>query len=249
MALILAAAALILSLGALGLALVRRARLEEELRELAGRAALGSLVPGLAHRWRQPLNLLSLALQAMELELESGKPERSALEGPLRRGLDEIEGLDRLLDDYRRLAAPPAEPAAGGFLLRELLELCLRLEAPRLGRQRVRAELSCPEGLSLKAEPGLLAAVVIGFLEEGLAGPAGEGGLTLLIGAEPEGRGLRLSLGLSVGARGTPGRGESPPALEFPRLIARRGLGARVSRTGDGGDLGLVLHLPKRLLA
>ena len=110
-------------------------------------AALGGIVSHLSHQWRQPLNVLALVLQAIEMQNDAGPPDRHALGELVGKGLAEIESLNALLDDYRAYFKP--DPAKGNFAVREAVDMSLRLHSPALDRLRVKVEVDCPGDLEL----------------------------------------------------------------------------------------------------
>ena len=153
-------------------ALLSAARAESKAKDdliiaLARQAALGGLVSHLAHQWRQPLNVLALDFQALQMLGEAGSLDEKALDRYVRKGLDEIEGLSALLDEYRTYYKP--ESVEGTRPVRDAIDGCFRLLSPSIERLRVRTRIECPPDLGLRERPGELRELLVMLVGRSLA--------------------------------------------------------------------------------
>jgi len=64
-------------------------------------AAMGEMINGIAHQWRQPLNNLGLVIQNTRYEYDAGQmtPERMALD--MKQGMELIDFMSQTIDDFR----------------------------------------------------------------------------------------------------------------------------------------------------
>lgn len=229
------------------------------LLSLSRHAALGGLVSHLSHQWRQPLNVLGLVFQAIQLHIEAEGSDAKIIEGYIQKGLDEIEALNRLLDEYRSYYRP--ENHEGSFSIRETLESCLRLQSPAIDALRVKTRVECPPELVFEGRRSALRELLVSLVSHSLAAFAGRGI------QEPE---IVLSAratsdaAIVVNLRDN-GGSLTPPLLDalfeadFPdkdiskrtglyvcRLVAERELEGTIAATSFEDGIAFVISLPRR---
>jgi signal transduction histidine kinase len=226
---------------------------------LSRQAALGGLVSHLSHQWRQPLNVLGLVFQAIQLHIEAEGNDAKPIEGYIQKGLDEIEALNRLLDEYRRYYRP--EYDEGSYPIRETLESCLRLHSPAIEALRVKTGIECPPGLLFQGRRSALRELLMSLVAHSLAALAGRGVrepvIALSAKAAPEAT-------ISIVVRDNGGR-LPPPLLEalfeadfadedggmrtglyVCRLVAERELGGKIAAKSAGDGVAFEISLPRR---
>jgi signal transduction histidine kinase len=128
---------------------VRQVTMLEERRELQRRAqmaeklaAIGTMTAGLSHEIKNPLNAAALQLTVLERRLKKLPPDlQPALEQPLALVRDEIQRLNRVVEEFLQFARPRelhALPMELAPLLSRVVDL-LAVEAERLGVRLERA--------------------------------------------------------------------------------------------------------------
>ena len=225
--------------------------------EQAGRAALGSSLFHLVHQWRQPLNLLGLVIQTIELSLEGEGPRRAAMEGHLRKGSQTIAAMDELLESYSRFFK--SETGGGDFEVRGAVEAALGLVASSIERLRASVTVEClPEfryHSDRRAFIGLVMSLVAVSVRALGATHAPAPELKIAISSGPA-RGLRLAVRDNAKAEADEAAVFSPPPStgegESRNLYEARALvegifGGRVEcKSGDPG-FEVVVSLPGRM--
>ena len=73
-------------------------------------AAMGEMIGNIAHQWRQPLNVLGIVIQQMQMELEKGQLSAEVMELRVAKGLELLLYLSRTIDDFRNFFRPDIEP-------------------------------------------------------------------------------------------------------------------------------------------
>ncbi len=225
---------------------LRRARAELRERndfivDQARLAALGGIVSQLSHQWRQPLNVLALVLQTIEMQAEEAQLDRKALAELLGKGLAEIESLNALLDDYRAYFKPDA--SKGSFPVGEAIAMALRLHSPALEQLRVKVEVDCPGDLELWGRRSslveLIVCLVADFLPSFVAVKAPPPTLTLKAGSGP---GDAVDLELRGNRVSMEGGG-----LPLCRFVAERDFELSVERLESPSESGFALRLRRKV--
>ncbi|HIJ87301.1 MAG TPA: HAMP domain-containing histidine kinase [Desulfuromonadales bacterium] len=87
---------------------VRQKQLEHEriMIHQARRAAMGEALGVIAHKWRQPLNAISLSVQNIKDAWECGEINEELLERATLNVMERIKLLSHMIDDYRSYIKP-----------------------------------------------------------------------------------------------------------------------------------------------
>ena len=72
-------------------------------------AAMGEMIGNIAHQWRQPLNMLGLLIQQMQMEQEKGVMTDRLMEERVGKGMELLLYLSRTIDDFRNFFRPELE--------------------------------------------------------------------------------------------------------------------------------------------
>ena len=72
-------------------------------------AAIGEMIGNIAHQWRQPLNVLGMVIQQMQMEQEKGVMTDRLMEERVGKGMDLLLYLSRTIDDFRNFFRPQKE--------------------------------------------------------------------------------------------------------------------------------------------
>lgn len=72
-------------------------------------AAMGEMIGNIAHQWRQPLNLLGLTVQQLQLYYDLGDFDRTLLVENVEKSMELINHMSRTIDDFRNFFKPEKE--------------------------------------------------------------------------------------------------------------------------------------------
>ena len=83
-------------------------------------AAMGEMVAGIAHQWRQPLNMLGMSVQALQLAHGKGALTAEFMERHTEKSLELLKYMSQTIDDFRNFFRPEQTPQL--FRLDEVIE-------------------------------------------------------------------------------------------------------------------------------
>lgn len=83
-------------------------------------AAMGEMVAGIAHQWRQPLNMLGMSVQALQLAHGKGILTAEFMERHTEKSLEVLKYMSQTIDDFRNFFRPEQAPHL--FRLDEAIE-------------------------------------------------------------------------------------------------------------------------------
>jgi PAS domain S-box-containing protein len=73
-------------------------------------AAMGEMIGNIAHQWRQPLNMMGIVIQQMQMEQEKGQLTTEVMEERVAKGMELLLYLSATIDDFRNFFRPGIEP-------------------------------------------------------------------------------------------------------------------------------------------
>ena len=139
---------------------MERLRAVEALREQEQRfqqqsrlAAMGEMINNIAHQWRQPLNVLGLLIQRLQLCYDTGRFNKQVLDDNIDKSMDLIHHMSRTIDDFRNFFKPDKEKVE--FPVREVVARTVSLVEDGFKNQHIRIDTYA------NADP-----VVFGFANE-----------------------------------------------------------------------------------
>lgn len=106
-------------------------------------AAMGEMIANISHQWRQPLNILGLVIQEVDLSARSGTLTRSRIEENITRAMRIINEMSRTIDDFRNFFSPDKLPVI--FTTREVVEKALSFMEAVFKQLQVQVDLSCED--------------------------------------------------------------------------------------------------------
>jgi signal transduction histidine kinase len=77
-----------------------KARMEGQLLHQNRLAAMGEMINNIAHQWRQPLNVLGLILQNLQLSFASGEVTRTALNREVNEAMQVVQNMSNTINDF-----------------------------------------------------------------------------------------------------------------------------------------------------
>jgi signal transduction histidine kinase len=161
--------------------LVESTMIIEKQRKLAH---FGELAAGLAHEIRNPLTAINACLYTLQRSL----PAKAAAREEANVIAVEIDRLDRIVNDFLRLARP-AEPQLASVTARALMEEIARLLSPALREKKIEIKLAGIDDQPFSADPAQLKQVLINIIQNATEAISREGVVTL--SAQREDRKLR----------------------------------------------------------
>jgi len=116
-------------------------------------AAMGEMINNIAHQWRQPLNVLGLLIQQMQMFYEMGSFSKEYLDDNLAKSMGLINHMSQTIDDFRNFFQPDKEKVQ--FTIQEVVAKTVALVDDGFKSQQI--------GIDLQAGAN---PVVIGFPNE-----------------------------------------------------------------------------------
>nr|WP_246559295.1 GAF domain-containing protein [Geoanaerobacter pelophilus] len=127
---------------------LERLRTLEELREKeqmliqqSRLAAMGEMINNIAHQWRQPLNVMGLIVQQMQLYYEVGTFSKEFLDASVVKSMDLINHMSHTIDDFRDFFKPDKDK--GEFRVKEVISKTLTLIEDGLMNQEIAIDFQC----------------------------------------------------------------------------------------------------------
>ncbi len=116
-------------------------------------AAMGEMINNIAHQWRQPLNLLGLLVQQLQMDYELGSFSEEVLNTSVVKSMGLINHMSQTIDDFRNFFKLDKEPVP--FSIHEVVERTVALVEDSFENQHISIDFHA------KANP-----IVIGFPNE-----------------------------------------------------------------------------------
>ena len=82
---------------------------EQMMIEQSRMAAMGEMISAIAHQWRQPLNVLALYIQGMELAYETDGINEEYIDKVVSDSMKQISFMSSTIDDFRSFFTPNRE--------------------------------------------------------------------------------------------------------------------------------------------
>jgi signal transduction histidine kinase len=126
-------------------------------------AVLGEMISMIAHQWKQPLNVLSLYVENMILELKFGdKIDKKELLNSLEKIKQEIQRMNEIIHNFTNFAKPEHKPKE--FNVIHSLKKALDLVSAQFNSRGIDVEINCTEDVVIDGFETLLEQVFINLL-------------------------------------------------------------------------------------
>lgn len=102
-------------------------------------AAMGEMIGNIAHQWRQPLNMLGLLAQDLDMTYKSGEFTGEYLGGVVKKMLETITHMSKTIDDFRNFFSVNKQKA--DFSITEIVHQTLSLLQVSLNTMQIRTTL------------------------------------------------------------------------------------------------------------
>jgi signal transduction histidine kinase len=98
-------------------------------------AAMGEMISMIAHQWRQPINIIALAIQKLTILQGLGKLDDETVENTTQIASEQITFMSQTIDDFRNFFKPEQQPSR--FLPAEKIDQALHLTGSLLKNRRI----------------------------------------------------------------------------------------------------------------
>lgn len=111
-------------------------RQEQMLLQQSRLVAMGEMIGNIAHQWRQPLNVLGLSIQNLEMASEFGELDHDYIVNMIDTSMKQVTYMSKTIDDFRNFVNPNS--AQIRFDLGEAIEESIRLLNPTLNSSSIK---------------------------------------------------------------------------------------------------------------
>lgn len=116
---------------------------EQMLLQQSRLVAMGEMIGNIAHQWRQPLNVLGLSIQNLEMASELGELDHDYIVDMIDTSMKQVTYMSKTIDDFRNFVNPSS--AQIRFDLGEAIEESIRLLNPTLNSSSIKTTVHKPE--------------------------------------------------------------------------------------------------------
>ena len=157
----------------------------EELRDknrmliIQGRQAImGEMIGNISHQWRQPLNMLGLLAQELQVTCKQGKPSAEYIDTNIKKTLETIRQMSQTIDDFRNFFQ--IDRVEVNFDVYSIIEKTISLLEIGLKSRGIRCEIEKTDDISISGYPNEFAQVLLNivnnardaFIERNIINPA-----------------------------------------------------------------------------
>jgi len=128
----------------------------------ARHAAMGEMIGNIAHQWRQPLSVLGLILQNIQIDFEDRQLDGDALSHYVADAMNSIRQMSSTIDDFRDFFSPARYATA--FNVCQAIQDALNLVNASLKNNNIAVELSGPQDIQMIGHPNELAQILLNLL-------------------------------------------------------------------------------------
>lgn len=118
---------------------------EQMLLQQSRLVAMGEMIGNIAHQWRQPLNVLGLSIQNLEMASELGELNHDYIVKMIDTSMKQVTYMSKTIDDFRNFVNPKS--AQIRFDLGEAIEESIRLLTPTLKSSMIAVTVDKPQSI------------------------------------------------------------------------------------------------------
>ena len=122
-------------------------------------AALGETLEHIAHQWKQPLNMIGIIIQSLNVTYSRGELDGEQVDQVIRETMSVIDHMARTIDVFRDFYRPEREKTL--FFLKDSVEKALSLIKPAYRHQNIVVECTMDAELSALGYPNEFAQVLL----------------------------------------------------------------------------------------
>lgn len=125
-------------------------------------AAMGEMINNIAHQWRQPLNVLALLVQQIQLFYDSGLLSKEELDSCVNKSMDSIAHMSHTIDDFRNFFRPDKKQVE--FKIHDVVMKTVALVEDSFSSQEIRIDLRIHDNPALIGFPNEYSQVLLNIL-------------------------------------------------------------------------------------
>lgn len=125
-------------------------------------AAMGEMLGNIAHQWRQPLNVLGLQLQELQLSKKFGRLTEEVLDGGVTKSMEIIQHMSQTIDDFRNFLVLDKEKQT--FQVEQVIRKTFSLLEPSLVQHQIGCEIVCEGSPEVSGHPNEFGQVLLNLL-------------------------------------------------------------------------------------
>ena len=126
------------------------------------RAAMGEMIGNIAHQWRQPINIVALAMQKIDVLQRLNKLDDAAMEEAVQIVSEQIAFMSQTIDDFRNFFQPDKQPEH--FTLTDAYRSTMGLIGTSLRNHAIRLEEQLDHSVCADGFPNEFAQVLLNII-------------------------------------------------------------------------------------
>ncbi len=136
---------------------------EQLLFQQSRMAAMGEMIGAIAHQWRQPLNVIGLIIQNLQMAYEYGELDKMRLKNAVATAMWQVNFMSKTIDDFRNFFKPSREKEL--FDVKKIVDETISLMKAQLQNSFIDIEIiTKKEGLVMKGYPNEFKHVLLNLI-------------------------------------------------------------------------------------
>lgn len=132
----------------------------------ARQAAIGEMIANIAHQWRQPLNVLSLAVYDIADAYDYGELDKKYIENTVEEMNRVIQEMSKTIDDFRNYFKPDKDKIH--FKISRIINNSISFLSPYFDAENVRINKDTPTNITLYGYAGQMEQVITSLLKNAI---------------------------------------------------------------------------------
>jgi PAS domain S-box-containing protein len=141
-------------------------RMDQIMALQARQAAIGEMIANIAHQWRQPLNVLSLAVFDIADAFDYGELDKKYIENTVEEMNRVIQDMSKTIDDFRNYFKPDKEKVH--FKISNIINNAISFLSPYFDAENIIIKKDTPSDITLFGYASQIEQVVINLLKNSL---------------------------------------------------------------------------------
>lgn len=137
-------------------------RKDQALIQQSRLAAMGEMLNNIAHQWRQPLNIIGLIIQNLQLSYDSGTLTAKEMDSEVHKGMEVIMHMSHTIDDFRNFFRDDKQK--GGFFLNKVLDRTLAFVSAALENSNITVQIEAEADVTAVGYQNEYAQVLLNIL-------------------------------------------------------------------------------------
>ncbi|MDD5287449.1 MAG: PocR ligand-binding domain-containing protein, partial [Desulfuromonadaceae bacterium] len=135
---------------------------EKMLLQQSRLAAMGEMINNIAHQWRQPLNVLALLVQQIQLFYDTGSLSKEELDSCVNKSMGSINHMSQTIDDFRNFFKPDKKQVV--FKIQDVVAKTITLVEDSFKNQQIRIDLRVSDNPTLTGFPNEYSQVLLNIM-------------------------------------------------------------------------------------